>query len=389
MKPWGKVARYGLTSVAAAAVLAGYAWLLWRGPWWFDGDHIREKNLEPADGVVITGFRTALIALGVGIITAMGLWYTARNHRLAREQFAHTQEQFQLAQRQFEHSEEQFRHTQVKDREQVELTREGQVTDRYVEAIKLLSSESMTQRLGGIYSLQRIMKDSSKDFETVIEVLAAFIRLQGDASAGEARDDVQAAITVIGRAPLKGRPVVELNGANLSGLRLAGLRLPGANLSRARLVGCDMTGVDLSRALLDQATLDEANLERAALNGARLHRAGLNGAYLYGAKLTGAKLDGAELANATLSHAELNGASMRIPYSSFFEPDECGTLIACNLTYLDLTALTGKPGAEMLSRAFLDESTLLPPSLADHPAVQARLREELDQAGWSPTRDDP
>ncbi|MEV0484002.1 hypothetical protein AB0I69_25750 [Streptomyces sp. NPDC050508] len=60
--------------LVAALVLAvvGYALLLWRGPWWIDGAHLRTRNLEPADGVVITGFRTALVALGAGALAGAG-----------------------------------------------------------------------------------------------------------------------------------------------------------------------------------------------------------------------------------------------------------------------------------------------------------------------------
>lgn len=73
MKPWLK--RAALVAALALAVI-GYALLLWRGPWWIDGDHLRTRNLQPADGVVVTGVRTALVALGAGAIAALGLYYT-------------------------------------------------------------------------------------------------------------------------------------------------------------------------------------------------------------------------------------------------------------------------------------------------------------------------
>ncbi|MFI0262299.1 hypothetical protein ACH4OW_25030 [Streptomyces sp. NPDC017056] len=105
MKP---VKRYLLLALLAAAT-AGYTLLLWHGPWWIDGAHLRTRGLQPADGVVITGFRTALVALGAGLIAAAGLFYTHRT----------------------------LQHTREKDQEQAEIAREGQVTDRYVAAIKL------------------------------------------------------------------------------------------------------------------------------------------------------------------------------------------------------------------------------------------------------------
>ncbi|WP_228902001.1 hypothetical protein [Streptomyces sp. DH1] len=159
MKPHTR--RLVLTAVGVAAALA-YILLLWRGPWWVDGPHLRKSGLQPADGVVITGFRTTLVALGAGAVAALGLFYTHRTHRHAEKLY--------------EHSQEQFAHAREKDREQVTLTREGQVTERYVEAIKLLGSGNLHERLGGIYSLERIMNDSERDHRTVIEVLSAFVR---------------------------------------------------------------------------------------------------------------------------------------------------------------------------------------------------------------------
>src|ERR1700733_5599446 len=40
------------------------------------------------------------------------------------------------------------------------LSREGQVTDRYTKAIEQLGSEQISVRIGGIYALERIARDS-------------------------------------------------------------------------------------------------------------------------------------------------------------------------------------------------------------------------------------
>jgi hypothetical protein len=55
------------------------------------------------------------------------------------------------------------------------LSREGQVTDRYTTAIEQLGSDKLV-RIGGIYALERVARDSAKDHPTVMEVLTAFIR---------------------------------------------------------------------------------------------------------------------------------------------------------------------------------------------------------------------
>jgi hypothetical protein len=52
-----------------------------------------------------------------------------------------------------------------------ELTEQGQVTDRYTKAIEQLESEKLDVRIGGIYALERVARDSARDHPTVMEVL--------------------------------------------------------------------------------------------------------------------------------------------------------------------------------------------------------------------------
>src|SRR5215469_6153596 len=59
----------------------------------------------------------------------------------------------------------------------VELTEQGQVTDRYTKAIEQLGPDKgLDVRIGGIYALERVARDSPRDHPTVMEVLAAFVR---------------------------------------------------------------------------------------------------------------------------------------------------------------------------------------------------------------------
>src|SRR5664279_1158352 len=56
------------------------------------------------------------------------------------------------------------------------LSREGHLTDRYTKAVEQLGSNKIEVRLGGIYALERLMRDSPTDQPTIVEVLAAYIR---------------------------------------------------------------------------------------------------------------------------------------------------------------------------------------------------------------------
>jgi hypothetical protein len=64
-------------------------------------------------------------------------------------------------------------------RDQVAVAEQGQYTDRYSRTIEQLGQQGEDQlqvRLGAIYALERLARDSPRDQSTIIEVLAAFIR---------------------------------------------------------------------------------------------------------------------------------------------------------------------------------------------------------------------
>ena len=77
-------------------------------------------------------------------------------------------------------------------------TQEGQITDRFTKAIEQLGKESLAVRLGGIYALERIARDSESDHWAVMEILTAFVReplKENDMS--RFPPDRQAVVTVI------------------------------------------------------------------------------------------------------------------------------------------------------------------------------------------------
>ncbi|WP_078504135.1 pentapeptide repeat-containing protein [Streptomyces viridochromogenes] len=266
----------------AAALLGAltFAVLFWRLPWWLDGARLREKDLQPADGVVITGVRTGLVALGAAFIAGLGLFYTHIT----------------------------LKHTRERDREQADLVREGQVTDRYIEAIKLLADEGSTKQLGGIYALERIMKDSEKDHSTVVEVLAAFIREHAplrenpnEGNSGTVSNKpsvvVQAALSVLGRRPIR----VEKNRIDLRNVDLR-----GADISSGYFVGLDFTGSDLRGADCSASHLHGVVLRETQLDGAYFVEALMDGCFLDEAKGVGVNFNSAVLSRASFGECELS-----------------------------------------------------------------------------------
>jgi Pentapeptide repeats (8 copies) len=316
-RPWWL---WTLAALVGLAALAGIILAVWKLPSSLYGDVSKagpDARLQAA-----SGFRTALVAGLAGLAALGSLAMATRTYR---------------------------------------LTQQGQITERYTKAIEQLGSDKLDVRLGGIYALERIAKDSKRDQPTVVEVLSAFVREHSDpahtdsepsiakvlstflqrdngTSADRQSDaeqpsrrpkptsDVRAALTVLGRLPsLQDVSRADLStadfaGANLSRMNLSGFRftnanLLGAKLKEADLPGANLQGANLQGAELQLANLQGANLWRAELRGAVLWAADLQGAVLgadlQGANLMGAKLQGAVLLGAVLQGAKLHGADLQ------------------------------------------------------------------------------
>lgn len=205
-------------------------------------------------------------------------------------------------------------------------TQQGQITERFTRAIEQLgksddegdsppkngatggSDNNLAIRLGGIYALERISKDSKTDYPAVMEVLTAFVRQHalwtGGAQEATVKPDIQAILTILGRreqsygqgesqrldmsaTDLRGAVLVE---ANLIGANLKLAHFENANLSRARLNGAQLSGARFN--------------ENSILTGAILRECDLRGASLKGADVTGADFTGADLTGVDLREAK-------------------------------------------------------------------------------------
>ena len=98
--------------------------------------------------------------------------------------------------------------------ETVRVAEEGQITERFTRAIQQLGDDdNMAIRLGGIYALERIAKDSEKDHGPIMEVLTAYVREKAPRKNDDYEPkederpptDIQAILTVIGRRETTGK----------------------------------------------------------------------------------------------------------------------------------------------------------------------------------------
>lgn len=208
------------------------------------------------------------------------------------------------------------------------VSEEGQITDRFSRAVDQLGSDQFTIRLGGIYALERIARDSPRDYEPVMEVLTAFARQESPlpkatdgtpvvAVAGEIPLDVQAVFKVIGRrTPAQIETELEVGGClDLTGIWAVGADLADYNLQntcwdRSDLRGAIVDRADLSRATFVSTNLQQANLDSVIATGADFNNANLTFANLSEANFSEANLLAANMATATLQGTDLTRANL-------------------------------------------------------------------------------
>jgi hypothetical protein len=210
----------------------------------------------------------ALALLTAGVAGGFGIYFTWRGQRITREA-----------------QEDNQRNT----KQQLDITQQGQITDRFTRAIELLGAtnddhngekrSNIEQRMGAIYALEQIARESEIHHDTIEAIMAAYIRQnaplmpEGQDSPerekhglGHVNLDIQATLDVIGRLAVgldrweKGRIV----------------RLEKTDLRNALFLGGNFTNIWFQRADLRYAGIINPDCRRskfrfANLKGAVIH----------------------------------------------------------------------------------------------------------------------
>jgi hypothetical protein len=156
--------------------------------------------------------------------------------------------------------------------------RESQLTERFTRAIDQLGHAKTDIRVGGIYALERIAKDSRRDQAPVMEILITHVkenaRLTEQLKLEDSQKvaaDIQAALTVIKRRNTSRERdpfLIDLSDTNLARADLSRGAFTHSDFSRACLVGANLAGADLERAVLEGADCRDAYVGGADLLGA-------------------------------------------------------------------------------------------------------------------------
>ena len=277
------------------------------------GALVLDWYIDPKTSTQKKDLAQALGLITAGVAGAVGIFFTWRGQRLAREAQEHnqtnTQEQLRLT-RQSQAQNQQSTQAQLENaQEELRLTRQGQMTERFTQAVDQLGSDKLEIKLGGIYSLERTAQEEKNYHWPVMEVLTSYVRRHaarkpeeesGENAAAPPEPDIQAILDVIGRRSKYHRTDKEVEYGTIE---LHDTDLRGADLEGAHLEAADLAGADLRVASLAGAHLQHAIVEDADLRGANLMGADLRNVYFMDTHLQDAVLNEADLRAADLSRA--------------------------------------------------------------------------------------
>jgi len=294
--------------------------------------------IHPSNNSERKDFIQLLTQIIGGMILLASLFFTWRNLKITHE----------IASNNLRNAQETLR-----------ISQEGQITDRFTKAVEQMGKEdNLPARLGGIYALQRIARDSERDHWPIMEILTSFVREiaktddnpekeEEEISTEPPRPDIQAILTVIGRR------VRTYDRGEYEPLYLASTDLRNTYLQRAHLEGAVLWSANLAGAVLWEAHLEESRLTVTDLTNANLKEVHFEGAMLSHTRLDSADLSGAFFSGATVDVASFEGAN----------------LLGTHFEGVDLRNATGLTW-QQIKEAHIDEETKLPAQLEKHRHVK-------------------
>lgn len=287
--------------------------------------------------------------------------------------------------------------------ETLQVNREGQITERFTRAIDQLGHEKIQIRLGAIFALERIARDSARDAGTIGQILLSY--LHESSSRGEvytdyipedevpedhdtyipggirASADVQAIVTVLGSNEMwqEGRPHrYEIKGIDLQRVDMTGLDFHRCDFSHSDLryseavathfEESDMESTELEhnvfygsyfqharfqRCNLWDVSFQHGNLQNSRFIMCQLNRVDFRNSDLTSAKFTLGAFSKVRFADAELSRSDFQGC--QFSKSDFSR----ATLKGAVFRGADLSTCTGLTREQLLD-TITDEETVLP-----------------------------
>ncbi|MGU9963335.1 MAG: pentapeptide repeat-containing protein [Candidatus Halichondribacter symbioticus] len=222
---------------------------------------------------------------------------------------------------------------------------QGLITDRLNKATEGLGKKDgdnplIEVRLGALYALERIAKDSERDHIRIMKIFCAYIRHNSplkskNAKPKKLREDIQAALTIIGRRDVWNDAIKRLDNEHLEGfyIDLSNCDLYGAQLSKVEMSWANFSGTNLENATISWATLDHARFENTNLTNTSLHETSLQNTFFNETNMSDAflaiiNIKDARIYNTNMSRANLSSVNMGIKWTAYINMHDAMTSYA-------------------------------------------------------------
>ncbi|MDK9719856.1 MAG: pentapeptide repeat-containing protein [Rhodospirillales bacterium] len=171
---------------------------------------------------------------------------------------------------------------------QADSTEQKRVSETFANAIELLGSESLAQRLGAIHTLGRLAHQNQELHVPIMELLTSFIREhapwpleEGQESPEKPRADVQETVKVLGRRNVAFDPegfLLDLRNCDLQQIEMRNLNLAGADLTMSNFLCAQIASSDLSRVKGASIHFTKANIRSSKIDNSEMIDSWFDGA---------------------------------------------------------------------------------------------------------------
>jgi uncharacterized protein YjbI with pentapeptide repeats len=254
-------------------------------------------------------------------------------------------------------------HTQAKAAaEQARVALENHITGIFSKSVELMgsvrdikkhgadgaattvSSPNIEARLGALYSLERILHESTKDQRAILETICAYIRenspldIPTDSKQSEdfykgrlpprpsRRADVQAAITIVGRRSLSVREraaaenwVLDFRDCNLVAYDFSALNYDRANFGSAFLDEAKMHHGSFKHSLFAKTFLRKADLSHAAFHASSFVDCDIKDAVIDDTDFGASTIINTDLRTSNVKSLNIESADLSQAFGSYFD----------------------------------------------------------------------
>jgi len=199
------------------------------------------------------------------------------------------------------------------------------------------SVPNIEARLGAIYSLERILRESEKDQRAILETLCAYVREntpleipddEAEASIfyrGEMppsptrRKDVQAAITVIGRRPKIAHEHLDFRSTNLVAYDFSEHNFDHADFSGSFLNAANMVGACFANCIFSHTFLRAAKMKNASFQSSVFDDCDFTNAEIERTDFKSTKITRTDLRRAHVTSLHFEGANLEAAFGYSLE----------------------------------------------------------------------